>query len=90
MDRVNICVWKILRYTSHLLGWVLRTRTRPNKSRLQCTPGVRFLMVELIQLGLNPRFGECVLYLRLIILSVGGGVSVDRAVDALGNRLRES
>jgi hypothetical protein len=47
-------------------------------------------MVELIQLGLNPRFGECVLYLRLIILSVGGGVSVDRAVDALGNRLRES
>jgi hypothetical protein len=46
-------------------------------------------MVELIQLCSNPIFGECVLYLRLIILSVGGDVSVDRAVDALGDRLRE-
>jgi hypothetical protein len=49
---------------------------------------VRFLVVEPIHLGLNPRFDVGVVYLRLIILSLLGNILVDS--ETAFNRLRES
>jgi hypothetical protein len=49
---------------------------------------VRFLVVEPIHPGLNSRFDVDVAYLRLIILSVVGAVSIDS--KTLLDRLRES
>jgi hypothetical protein len=49
---------------------------------------VRFLVVESIHLGLNPRFDVSVAYLRLIILSLLGNIIVGS--ETVFNRLRES
>jgi hypothetical protein len=49
---------------------------------------VMFVVVELTHLNSNLRFDVCVIYLRLIILSVVDDVSVNS--DALFDRLRES